>query len=135
MKEARRWFNNLRKNKQKIWKWDYLDDHWQPLDHPNNLYPGLTVLVHAKSGGYDPNLGFTGRKPGKKDPPLEWQDGIRSNKDPHDADLGQDREDLSSPPEGAFVSIATHGREAAAEAGRLRQAWIWETWNPDWPGY
>ncbi len=39
--------------------WNSLDKQWQSV-HPNAVRPGMTLLFHAKVGGYDPHLGWTG---------------------------------------------------------------------------
>ena len=41
------------------YSWNSLDKEWQSV-HPNAVRPGMTLLVHSKVGGYDPELGWTG---------------------------------------------------------------------------
>ncbi|GAB4176107.1 MAG: hypothetical protein Fur0039_18990 [Rhodocyclaceae bacterium] len=42
--------------KQDKWRWDSLSRRWLELDSPPR--PGMTLLMRAKDGGYDPILGF-----------------------------------------------------------------------------
>ncbi|MDP2832020.1 MAG: CRISPR-associated helicase Cas3' [Pseudomonadota bacterium] len=43
--------------KQDKWRWDTLASRWVKLD--GSLRPGMTLLLRASDGGYDPQLGFT----------------------------------------------------------------------------
>jgi len=90
--------------KPRAWVWNYLDNEWQHLDQ-NRLYPGQTILVAADVGGYDSELGFTG-KSGKK--PIELVDTLTGQ---GDSDLAQGRDDASY--SSKWKTIATHGRETA----------------------
>lgn len=45
----------------KAWFWDALSGEWAEVK-ANNLRPGITVLVDAKSGGYDVKLGWGGKE-------------------------------------------------------------------------
>lgn len=41
------------------WRWDSLAEHWIKLEKPEDrLRPGMTLLLRAMDGGYDPALGF-----------------------------------------------------------------------------
>lgn len=42
------------------WRWSFLDREWQPVK-PDALIPGQTYLLHTTHGGYDPDLGWTGK--------------------------------------------------------------------------
>lgn len=44
----------------KAWSWDALSGEWAEVK-AHNLRPGMTVLVDAKSGGYDVKLGWGGK--------------------------------------------------------------------------
>jgi CRISPR-associated endonuclease/helicase Cas3 len=44
----------------KAWSWDALSGNWAEL-RADNLRPGMTVLIDAKSGGYDVKLGWGGK--------------------------------------------------------------------------
>ena len=42
--------------KRNAWRWDSLGGRWEKLR--NGPRPGMTLLLEAKDGGYDPELGF-----------------------------------------------------------------------------
>lgn len=48
----------LNRRREAAFFWDGLSGQWAPL-RERRLYPGLTVLLAATAGGYDPALGFT----------------------------------------------------------------------------
>ena len=56
--------------KRDKWRWDSLASRWVKLD--GNLRPGMTLLLRAREGGYDPELGFhaESRKPVTPLPPI-----------------------------------------------------------------
>lgn len=53
--------------KRDLWRWDTLGRGWIKLDRPR---PGMTLLLRAKDGGYDPDLGFVADSRGKPVQPL-----------------------------------------------------------------
>jgi CRISPR-associated endonuclease/helicase Cas3 len=61
--------------KREIWRWDSLsydpDRGWIKIKLDDRPRPGMTLLLRAKDGGYDPDLGFVadGRKPVETLPP------------------------------------------------------------------
>lgn len=57
--------------KQDKWSWDSLASRWIKFASP--LRPGITLLLRASDGGYDPKLGFTtkSRKPVVPIPPID----------------------------------------------------------------
>jgi CRISPR-associated endonuclease/helicase Cas3 len=59
---------NLKKHEK--WRWDSLSRRWLKLDGPPR--PGMTLLLRAQDGGYDPDLGFwaDSRKPVIPLPPV-----------------------------------------------------------------
>jgi CRISPR-associated endonuclease/helicase Cas3 len=42
-------------------RWDGLERHWFPVKK-DNVWPGLTILLHASEGGYAEDLGWTGKR-------------------------------------------------------------------------
>lgn len=92
--------------KGKIYIFDYLEERWRERD-PRSVVPGMTVLLDADAGGYDPIRGWTG-KPGRVDvvPGSEDVDpGVSSSG-------GQDNDELS---QAAWKTIATHAGETESE--------------------
>ncbi len=88
------------------WVWDYLDGRWRRAS-PRDLYPGRTVLVDLAWGGYESELGWTGKASGG-DIVVEGTRAIP--KADLLADLAQDTESLS---ESTYKTVATHGCEVA----------------------
>jgi len=43
---------------RKARRWDYLEKRWPII---TNIYPGLTLMLRAKDGGYSSELGWTGK--------------------------------------------------------------------------
>lgn len=62
--ELRDFLKDDRKGKKRTserlngWCWDVVDGRWNRVD-PDQLRPGLVVLLRADSGGYDPERGWT----------------------------------------------------------------------------
>lgn len=54
--------DHLGDKKRGAWRLDTLDGHWKPID-TQRVRPGMTLLLRADEGGYDPELGFV---PGHK---------------------------------------------------------------------
>lgn len=46
--------NDWKKRSRPMWRWDSLRGRWTPVE---SVFPGLTVLLRAQDGGYDPRLG------------------------------------------------------------------------------
>lgn len=44
-------------------RWDGLECHWIPVKK-DNVWPGLTILLHVSEGGYAEDLGWTGKNDG-----------------------------------------------------------------------
>lgn len=42
------------------YRWDSLDGRWILVTRGAPIWPGMTLLVHARQGGYDPERGWTG---------------------------------------------------------------------------
>ena len=104
--KAREFFDRLKKQNQRVWVRDGLQG-WQEA---TTLYPGMTLLLHCSSGGYDPDLGFTGITP--QTPRVELEEQIAPDQD--------DRDNLS---QGAtkFVELAVHSQDVAEEVEKLCQ--------------
>ncbi|MBI2315711.1 MAG: DEAD/DEAH box helicase, partial [Betaproteobacteria bacterium] len=104
----------------RAWVWSYLDGEWEQLEK-RHLYPGQTILVDARAGGYDVQVGFTG-KPGKIPVVAEHARGIEAA---DAADAADEQDELS---EGVgqsnrqYKTIATHGAEVAVEAQKVAKA-------------
>ncbi len=104
----------------RAWVWSYLDGEWERLEE-RHIYPGQTILVDAGAGGYDVQVGFTG-KPGKVPVVAEHARGIEAV---DAADASDEQDELS---EGVghsnrqYKTIATHGAEVAVKVKDLAKA-------------
>jgi CRISPR-associated endonuclease/helicase Cas3 len=95
------------KRGEPFFRWDYLSGRWEMADE-DDLRPGLMILVHPASGGYDPQLGFTGAAPKKGKPVPEVEHAAIG------LDELPDRSESNEASSAADVwkTIATHGRDA-----------------------
>lgn len=95
------------REKMRAWVWDYLDGAWRVAER-RDLYPGQTVLVDSKCGGYLPDLGWA---PDSKTPvtPVAGQ----AQQTEYAADASEDDEALSA---AHWQTIATHGAQVGTEA-------------------
>lgn len=116
--EAKAWVKKLNENKGVVFQWDYLEGKWTNV-RPENLRPGMTLLVLADAGGYDVEVGFTGGKPGKASPNLDISSHIQVSETPRSsiADRTDSTESLSQVAH--WKTIFTHCREAGDEANKL----------------
>ncbi|PQO25816.1 hypothetical protein C5Y96_23710 [Blastopirellula marina] len=122
--QARDWLISKKKkwpqwsNRSHAWCWDYVEGSWKRLVSDRQLLPGSVVLVDVQYGGYDPQRGFTGDKPGKSinvdvsnvfERPRKAEDDL--------ADQGQSREDRSHT--SMLQTIATHGWMVSQEIEKV----------------
>jgi CRISPR-associated endonuclease/helicase Cas3 len=91
----------------RAWTWDYLSGVWRELSI-NDCRPGRVILVDSTFGGYNSLRGFTGDAYKSKSPPILIVPSIQPKREDL-ADMSQDREDLSTPVNGGWQTIATHG--------------------------
>lgn len=96
---------HLKKNRG--WQFDHLGQRWRPV-MPDQLRPGMTLLLHAAEGGYDHETGFC---PGSKGPVETLPPAV----DNHDESYTSDRETEI----GRFVSLAEHLQDTRDHASRL----------------
>ena len=139
--KARDWLcrpksENLKPDKH-AWVWDWLNREWREVKR-RDLYPGQTVLVESRVGGYDKDRGWDPHAKGRVDPvPVDeavqyarrpcWKrdgDGWRPGKrrvrelppDEH-ADASEDDESLSVTD--GWQTIASHGLQVGREVERI----------------
>lgn len=105
----------------RAWVWSYLDGVWQPLQK-RHLYPGQTILVAARAGGYDVQVGFTGKAGA---PPRVVPTHARVMAAIDAADAADEQDELSEGLGNAsrqYKTIATHCKETANEAKAVASA-------------
>jgi CRISPR-associated endonuclease/helicase Cas3 len=112
--------SSARSNKvrPRAWVWSYLDGAWERLEE-RNVYPGQTILVDARAGGYDVTIGFTGKA---GPPPLVESAHARAIGAADAADAADEQDELSEGIGAAsrqYKTIATHCAETAVQARRL----------------
>jgi CRISPR-associated endonuclease/helicase Cas3 len=96
--ELRDFLKNL-----KAWSWDALEGEWVEVK-TDNLRAGMTILLDAKSGGYDEKLGWSGKEAKKPVPP------VIENKDDSKPEEAYDDEPLSV--RWYMQTLAAHSLEA-----------------------
>jgi CRISPR-associated endonuclease/helicase Cas3 len=91
------------------WLWDPLESRWERVDF-NRVRPGLVLMLHVDSGGYDAMLGWTGNPKDQSEPiPLAQEE--QAELDSNDGDtIGQKPQLLTD-----------HLRKVAETAELLRQ--------------
>jgi CRISPR-associated endonuclease/helicase Cas3 len=105
----------------RAWVWSYLDGQWEPLQE-RHLYPGQTILVDARAGGYDVTIGFTGKA---DRPPPVAEEHARAIGATDAADAAEGQDELSQGIGQAsrqYKTIATHGKETAECAQSIAAA-------------
>jgi CRISPR-associated endonuclease/helicase Cas3 len=105
----------------RAWVWSYLDGKWELLQ-ARHLYPGQTILVDARAGGYDVEIGFTG-KAGPA--PRIGPEHVRGLSAADAADAADEQDELSEGIGQAsrqYKTIATHGKETAECAQAIAAA-------------
>jgi len=102
--------------RRRAWVWDWLDGSWKVLE-AQDIYPGQTILVDARAGGYDPETGWDPESTravsvvmGPEPTPEELADATES--DEHLSVLVSDQPVV-------WQTIATHGAQVGAEASGL----------------
>lgn len=95
-------------------RWDGLERHWLPVKK-DNVWPGLTILLHGSEGGYAAELGWTGKNEGAV-LAVPLLDGLTSN----DA-FDEDRFTFA-PIIKRFVSLKDHATDVAQEMKTLKTA-------------
>lgn len=117
--KAREWLcgdnkaSRLKKG-MRAWVWDWQDGEWRTAER-RDLYPGQTVLVDARCGGYDPTRGWFP----DSGPVAPVCTSVAAAPDER-ADAAQDDETLSVAER--YKTIATHGRETGQVAHTIANA-------------
>lgn len=108
--------------RMRAWSWQYVDGTWRALTRGRDLYPGMTILVDAGAGGYDPTRGFDAKTKGPVSVSRELVRGFGA----HDwADAADEQDALSrgtDQSEHQYKTIQTHAEQTADEISRLAGA-------------
>ena len=102
-------------------RWDGLEQHWLPVKK-DNVWPGLTLLLHVCEGGYAEDLGWTGKNDGAVlAVPL-------SPELPSNEALDEDRFTFIN----RFVHLTKHATDVAEEMNALKTALDDPTFKVPW---
>lgn len=101
----------MKKKKIRAYRWDGLERQWLPVAQ-DNVWPGLTLLLHVSSGGYAEDLGWTGESGGIV-LVVPLPSGLPSN----DA-IDEDRFTFIK----RFVSLTEHSTDVAQAMKMLRRS-------------
>lgn len=135
--KAREW---LLKQKAMAWIWDWLDQKWRVVKR-RDIYPGQTMLVKSRVGGYSPESGWDPKSDDEVEPvqhegethfkaqPCWKHDGdgwlpserrVRTLPPEDHADAAEDDESLSESND--WQTIASHGLQVGKKARSIADA-------------
>ena len=95
-------------SERRAWTWDFLDSQWRQI-RSREIHPGMTLMLDANQGGYDPDTGWDAS--GKEQvEPVSAQD---ENAEPEPEGQGSEPTNMS---QRKWVSLSDHSRHVEAEA-------------------
>ena len=99
---------------RKAWIWDFLDSQWRKI-RSREIHPGMTLMLDANQGGYEPDTGWdvSGKE---RVEPVPGQDENRES-EPE----GQGSEPTNTS-QRKWVSLSDHSRHVEAEASVILDA-------------
>ena len=95
----------LKSAKTRAWIWNDEDEKWEEI-RPDDLRPGMVVMLHREAGGYSSTLGWTGNAPDRLDDVPRAGPG-RTLRDDERTELGY------------WVKLDVHLEDARSQAERL----------------
>ncbi len=107
---------DIKKFNKDCLRWDYLDKRWIKSA---NIYPGLILMLRADNGGYEPDMGWTGKK-GRTEPVTISQGNMEDSND-SDALVFSNQ----------WQTIAQHTEKVVAETADLIEKFDLEDWGRD----
>ncbi|GAB4243108.1 MAG: hypothetical protein Kow00109_18890 [Acidobacteriota bacterium] len=100
--------DTLKNTKAPAWIWNDEDDKWEKIA-PDDLRPGMVVMLHREAGGYSKELGWTGQPDDKLDEVPRAGRG-RSLREDEETEIG------------CWVTLDVHLSDARREAEHLCHA-------------
>ena len=94
----------LQRFKSSRWRWDHLDRSWV---RPNVLCPGMVIMLPSVDGGYNPEMGWTGKP---QDRPTHVPPSVLSNE-------GNDDDRLAH--QGYWQTLANHSSAVVDQLEQL----------------
>ena len=99
------YFKKDKDGKRRAWRWDFLDSEWQRIQSWE-VHPGMTLMLDANQGGYDPDVG--------------WDAACKERVEPVGSDDGEPEDGQGSEPTNTsqerWVTLSDHSRNVEAEA-------------------
>lgn len=89
-----------------MWRWDHLEKRWE---RARSIYPGLLLMLRGDEGGYDCNLGWTGKEKRTDPLSLSGETGEADGDDPRTKSL-------------TWTTLSKHTDEVVEELARLLSA-------------
>ena len=93
---------------RKAWIWDFLDSQWREI-RSREIHPGMTLMLDANQGGYDPDTGWDASGKERAEP-ISSQD---RDEEPEPEGQGSEPTNTS---QRKWVSLTDHSRHVEAEA-------------------
>lgn len=101
----------LRDSERRAWRWDFLDDQWAEV-RSNEVYPGMTLMLDSKRGGYSSEVGWD----------VSVKDAVEVNRgDGSEPEDGQGL-DPNSTSQGRWVTLSEHSRHVEGEVDKVLEA-------------
>ena len=98
-------------SERKAWRWDFLDSKWREI-RSREIHPGMTLMLDANQGGYDPDTGWDAASKDRVEPVQG------KGREPED---GQGSEPTNAGRK-RWVTLSDHSRHVEAEAGTILDA-------------
>ncbi|MCD4786202.1 MAG: CRISPR-associated helicase Cas3' [Candidatus Eremiobacteraeota bacterium] len=100
-----------KKKKVRFWKWDFLEKKWEEIQDEREVFPGITLMLHSKTGFYTKDLGWSLKRKGEFIEPI-----------PVPAEATQQRSlDGDELSEGKWMTIKKHTDLVVNEAKSILQ--------------
>ena len=101
-------------SERKAWVWDFLDSQWREI-RPREIHPGMTLMLDANQGGYDPDIGWDASGKERLEPvSAQDEDG-----EPEPEGQGSEPTNTS---QRKWGSLSDHSRHVEAEARAILDA-------------
>lgn len=118
--ELSRWLTD--DDERAAYRFDFVSGRWERLRFRQRLVPGMTLMLPARAGGYDPLLGWDSRSRAPVVPVKQREALPPEARALEEASESEEDDSLSSLCRGGWKSIRVHGRETGAEALALGKA-------------
>ena len=90
-------------SERRAWRWDFLDSQWREI-LSREIYPGMTLMLDASQGGYDPDTGWD----------ASCKEAVTVTEEEGDPEDGQGSEPTNT--RKRWVTLSRHSRNVEREA-------------------